>query len=435
MADDDLRSLERNLLEHPTDPTARRALIQALARTGDTHREFLEWVRLARMGDAEARDTVLWWGGHHGHFSRHALPTKLKVVVRGIVMGRDIHGFAGATRSALIVPGQDIYLLDPLTLEPCGMIPTDPPDDDPDAVLRVEPWGDDVLVGRGREIALHDAQGELLERKKLDLPLSRLEVVGDRVFALTQEDDDTSVLLVLDPAEGFRCIFSRRFTDPDMPTVVGDELVNFRGDETGLAEGTSEILDPATGEVRMSLRGDVVAVRDGRFLATLRHDFLCEYDGPDRAPLWRVQRPEPDWGIQSIFIDPVLATEKIALVPWSPRVPRPGRPAFIKQADDTRLRLVAHDRADGHELWSRTIPHLSKCLVAGELVVAVAYHPHLVVEVLSLATGSEVQRLEFKDFAPDARGMGAAGMLPVPGGLVLLASSSDLPVPNVVRLG
>ncbi len=71
--------------------------------------------------------------------------------------------------------------------------------------------------------------------------------------------------------------------------------------------------------------------------------------------------------------------------------------------------------------------------MAGENVVTVAYLPHLVVEVLALASGKEIARFDLPRFAPDIKGVWAGGVVSVPDALVLVASEGRKP--HAIRIG
>ena len=140
MVDEDLRSLERAAREQPQDSTAGRAFARALARYGDSHRELVEWIRLARLGDAEAGDTIQWWGGRSGQLSRHALPEKLSVRSRPLA-DRTVLGIAGATRSRVLVKSErGVHLLDPGSLEEVVTIAAPEGDEPVRAASAVMTW-------------------------------------------------------------------------------------------------------------------------------------------------------------------------------------------------------------------------------------------------------------------------------------------------------
>ncbi len=327
MADEDLRSLERAARERPDDAATGRAFARALARYGESHRELVEWLRLARLGDSEACDTIRWWGGRYGHLSRHSLPENLSVRSRPLA-DRAAVGIAGATRSRVVVESlEGVHLLDPESLEEVVGIAA--PGEE--GLVHAATCGDDVIVARGGWIALHDEKGRQLERLTLGGEIRPLAVFDGRIVVVAEHEDaeTPSRLCILDAGVGLGRVLDKQFPALEFHHLIGDVLVHSVHDYDGI---TSNVLDPVTGVARGTFDGSVVDAQRGRFLvAGNEDDTLSEHEGFVGAPRWVARPPVPGWEL-AFNHDTFFATDSLALASWRPEKEahqdnRPGRVA------------------------------------------------------------------------------------------------------------
>jgi hypothetical protein len=421
MTDESLRSLERVAKERPDDIAAGRALARAFARAGEVRREYLEWSRLARLGDSKARETVAWWSGQSGRRVRAPLPERLKTVRTRAPSEPGASRLVGSTRHFLVVAARDaVYLVDPVTLEEAARIPAP----EGEHLLASVPCGDGILIARGRTLVLHDETGRAVAQARLPDSVYTLDVLGDRALVQSSLRSGGHQVSLIDVGEAFGDVLLTR-TSADRhqrwPRFVDGGLL-IHEESSALAS----LVDPAPGAAREAPLGSLDAVGD-RFLVA-EGNLLAEHEGSGGRRVW--EAPGAPFSAEAAL----FVARDLALVRWAA--------LGIRGALSGPLTVYA--RGDGRALWSVDLPHVGFFFVAGDAVVTVVGRPHLSIRILDLVSGRERARIDEDErliagaplrgtFRPAPEWIyGVAGVVFVPGAIVVLGLAGD--EPRLVRL-